>query len=185
MTQQRKTGFTAEKIAIIALLTAMQIVLGNLVQVPLLNKQFSFGFLPIAIGGALYGVPAAVMIGGLGDFFGAHLFPVGAYFPGFTLTNILVGLCYALFLRGHKPNWLRIAASCTVASLCNLFLNTLWLSILYTKNGYWGWFLTRWWFYLVEIPLQTVLIYLTLAGLSRWLPHAFPSVAIHHTQTKE
>ena len=36
-----------------AMLLACQVVLGNLLQVPLLGKQYNFGFVPIALAGAL------------------------------------------------------------------------------------------------------------------------------------
>ena len=43
--------FTTEKLTILALLTALQVVLGNLIQIPLLGKQFNFGYLPIIAAG--------------------------------------------------------------------------------------------------------------------------------------
>ena len=96
--QKNKGKFQVETITFTALLVALQVVLGNVLQIPLMEKQYNFGFLPIAIAGALLGAPAAMIVGGLGDFLGAHLFPQGAYFPGFTLTNVLVGLVCGLVL---------------------------------------------------------------------------------------
>ena len=166
--QKKKDVFWAEILTFTALLVALQVVAGNLLQVPLMEKQYNFGFIPIAVAGALLGAPSAMVVGGLGDFLGAHLFPQGAYFPGFTLTNVLVGLCCALVLHGRKPSLVRVI-SAVVISLAglNLPLNSLWLSMLYSSRGYLGWLALRAPNYLVEVPANILLCWLTLKGLSR------------------
>ena len=130
------------------MLVACQVVLGNLLQVPMLGKQYNFGFVPIALAGALMGPIPAAVVGGLGDFLGAHLFPAGAYFPGFTLTNVLVGL---------------------VCAGVDLFLNSLWLNLLayVPGRGYWAWVSVRVPNYLIEVPVNTVLCYLLLQAMKR------------------
>ena len=158
---------TTEKLTMIALLTTLQVVLGNLTQIPFVGKQFNFGFLPIAAAGALLGPVPAMAVGALGDFIGAHLFPAGAYFPGFTLTSAVVGILYALPLHQKQPCWIRAAIAAVLGVIPNLFLNSLWLSMLYASKAYWGWVAARGVSYLVEIPAQVVLIYLCLQGLSR------------------
>ena len=75
---QKKGVFSVEHITVTAMLVACQVVLGNLLQVPMLGKQYNFGFVPIALAGALMGPVPAMIVGGLGDLLGAHLFPVGA-----------------------------------------------------------------------------------------------------------
>lgn len=169
---QKKNGRNAnwlstEKLTMLALLTALQVVLGNLTQIPFIGKQFNFGFLPIVAAGALLGPVPAAIVGGLGDFIGAHLFPAGAYFPGFTLTSAVVGALYALPLYRRQPCWIRAAIAAVLGMIPNLFLNSLWLSMLYASKAYWGWVASRAVSYLVEIPVQVVLIYLMLQGLSR------------------
>lgn len=159
--------FTTQQLVVLALLVALQVVLGNLLQVPLLEKQFSFGFLPIAVAGAMMGVPGGLVVGALGDFIGAHLFPAGAYFPGFTLTSALVGVLYALPLRGHKPSIVRVVIAVLLATIVNLFLNSLWLSMLYGSKTYWGWVTVRASTYLVEAPAQMIVMYLCLKALTR------------------
>ena len=156
-----------EKLTMLALLVALQVVLGNLLQIPLIGKQFSFGFLPLAAAGAMLGVPGGLIVGALGDFIGAHLFPAGAYFPGFTLTSALVGVLYALPLHGHKPAVWRVIAAVLMATVVNLFLNSLWLSMLYGSKTYWGWVTARASAYLVEAPAQVVVMFLCLQALGR------------------
>ena len=159
--------FSPQRLTLLALLIALQVVLGNLTQVPLIGKQFNFGFLPVAAAGALLGIPGGVIVGALGDFIGAHLFPAGAYFPGFTLTSALVGLLYALPLHKQQPSIVRVIIAVALATVLNLFLNSCWLSILYTSKAYWGWVAARASSYVVEAPVQAVLMFLCLKGLSR------------------
>lgn len=162
-----KKPVSTEKLTLLALLTALQVVLGNLTQIPLMGKQFSLGFIPAAAAGALLGLPGGVIVCALGDVIGAHLFPTGAYFPGFTLTSALVGAVYGLLLYRRRPSWQRVIAAVALRSLINLFLNSYWLSLLYASKAYWGWVVSRAPTYLMEAPVQAVLIYLTLKGLSR------------------
>lgn len=167
MTKRNKGWLSTEKLTFLALLTALQIVLGNVTQLPFLGKQFTFGYLPIAAAGAMMGPVAAMIVGGLGDLVGAHLFPQGAYFAGFTLTNALVGLCYGFLLYRKKPSWLWVLLATVAMSFLNLFLNSLWLSLLYTSRAYWGWVSVRTVTYLIEAPFQIVLTYFTLRGLQK------------------
>ncbi len=166
----QKSKLNVEKITIAAMLVALQVILGNVLQVPLMEKQYNFGFVPIAAAGALLGAPFAMIVGGLGDLLGSLLFPQGAYFPGFTLTNVLVGLVCGLLLHRKKPSIIRCIIAVTLSlAVINLFLNSLWLSILYSSNGrsYWGWVVMRAPNYLIEVPANIILTYLTLLGLKK------------------
>ena len=167
---QKKSNFSVTALTVTAMLVACQVVLGNLLQVPMLGKQYNFGFMPIALAGALMGPIPAAIVGGLGDLIGAHVFPAGAYFPGFTLTNVLVGLVCGFILRGRKPSWWRCAVA-VVISLAglNLFLNSLWLHMLayVPSRGYFTWVTVRAPNYLVEVPVNTVLCYLLLQAMKR------------------
>ena len=165
MAAQRR--FATEKLTYAALLTALQIVLGNVTQIPFVGKQFNFGFLPILAAGALLGAPWAVLVGALGDFVGAHLFPQGAYFAGFTLTSALVGLAYGLILHGRKPRWGYVIAAIAAGTLLNWGLNSLWLSMLYGSKTFLGWVAARGSSYLVEAPAQVIVSFLCLKGLEK------------------
>ncbi len=168
--QKRKKQIPMEKLTVAAMLLALQVVLANVLQVPLMEKQYNFGFVPIAAAGALLGAPYAVAVGALGDLIGALVFPQGAYFPGFTLTNALVGLTCGLVLHGKRVHILRCIAA-VVISLAgfNLFLNSLWLNILYSAGGrtYLGWVAMRAPNYLIEVPANVVLTFFVLQGLKR------------------
>ena len=67
----------------------------------------------------------------LADLLGALLFPIGAYFPGFTLTAFLTGLVFGLFLYG-KQSFPRVLGAVLLNQLLlSLLLNTFWISVLY------------------------------------------------------
>lgn len=114
-------------IVTMALMIALEIILHRILSIKLPTVQFHLGFLPIAAVAILYG-PWAGLAWGIAEFLGAVLFPVGAYFPGFTISSALYGVILGLFLYRYRYKfWKVIAASviCTVAfSLC---LDTLWL----------------------------------------------------------
>ena len=126
-----KSRFTTRTLTTLALLTALEIVLSRFLSVNAWNIKIGFSFVPIVIAAVLYGPLAAGIVAALGDFIGALLFPIGAYFPGFTLTAFLTGCVFGLFLY-KKQNWLRVIAAVGINQfVLSLFLNTFWISVLY------------------------------------------------------
>mgnify|MGYP004448442197 CR=1 FL=1 len=148
----------------LSLLIAIQVVLSRFCSIAAWNVKIGFGFAPIAVAGILFGPLAGALVGGLSDFIGAILFPIGAYFPGFTLTAVLTGGVYGLFLhkrRGAMPILGAVAVTQLLLSLC---LNTLWISVLY-GSPYLQLFLTRILQVLILAPVEFVII----GGLMRVL----------------
>lgn len=121
----------AHVIVYLGILTALEIVLNRFLSIQAWNIKIGFSFLPIAAAGMLFGPLAGAVVAALGDFLGAILFPIGPYFPGFTLTAALTGLSFGLFLR-HRRSVLRTLAAVFVNMLLSFLLNSLWISILYT-----------------------------------------------------
>lgn len=123
--------FTTRTITTLALLTAIEIVLSRFLSVNAWNIKIGFSFVPVVVAAILYGPIGAGIVGALGDFIGAILFPIGAYFPGFTLTAFLTGLVFGLFLY-RKQDWPRSIAAVGINQfVLSLFVNTLWISVLY------------------------------------------------------
>ena len=115
----------------LALLTAIEIVLSRFLSVNAWNIKIGFNFIPIVVAAMIYGPVEAGIVAALGDFIGTILFPIGAYFPGFTLTAFLTGCIFGLFLH-KKQSWRHSIAAVGINQfLFSLFLNTLWISILY------------------------------------------------------
>ena len=159
--------FGTRTLTTLALLTAVEIVLSRFLSVNAWNIKIGFSFVPIVIAAVLYGPLEAGTVAALGDFIGALLFPIGAYFPGFTLTAFLTGCVFGLFLH-QKQNWLRIIAAVGINQfILSLFLNTLWISILY-GSPYGPLLITRAVQSVLLTVVQLVSIRLITAALARY-----------------
>lgn len=123
--------FDVRALTALGLLVAVEIVLSRFCSISAWNMKIGFGFLPVAVAAVMYGPLSAGIVAALGDFIGAILFPIGPYFPGFTLTAFLTGLIFGLFLY-KKQSASRIFGAVIVNQLIlSLLLNTLWISVLY------------------------------------------------------
>ncbi len=178
------TRYTTKKITYLAVLVALQVVMSNLVHISFEWKQFNFGFLPIAAAAVLMGPVAAMIVGGLGDIVACILFPLGPYFPGFTLSNMLAGLIYGALLMRRENNRIaeylpnedqelmvravlaRLAVGVTAPQL-----HSLRPMLLYGKKTSWMWMSSRIASNLIEIPVGAVLIYLLCKLLLRLPRH--------------
>ena len=130
-----------------AMMTALAVVLERILAV---NTQFikvGFSFAPIVMIAFLFGPIYATLTAGLADLIGALLIPTGTYFPGFTVTAALVGLCYGLFLYRafeKKRRFLRILIPVLINNLVfGLAINTLLISLYFSDKGFWPLFLLR------------------------------------------
>lgn len=128
-----KKNFTKQLCAL-ALLIAVGVVLGRLVPViSVWNTKIEFSFVAVMLAACIAGPIGGMVTGALIDFIGAILLPTGAYFPGFTATAALTGLVFGLLLY-KKCNLGRIViAVLSTQIVCGFLLNTLFISILYTK----------------------------------------------------
>ena len=118
-------------IVYLGLLTAIEIILSRFFSINTWNLKIGFSFVPIVLAAMLFGPIPAGIVAALGDFLGAILFPIGAYFPGFTLTAFITGCVFGSLLY-RKPGWKRILLAVTVNQLLlSLILNSFWISVLY------------------------------------------------------
>ncbi len=130
----KKTSNTNSKLvnpAIIAMLTALYVVLNRFASVSAWNINIGFSFIATVAGAGLLGMGGGMLVGGLGDFIGAILFPKGAYFPGFTLCAALVGLIYGAMIRKKQTVLFTTTAAILSQTVTSLLLNSLWITILY------------------------------------------------------
>ena len=136
-----------KKIALLAILTAMGVVLGRFIpMVNLLTSKYEFSFVAVMLAAYLTGPVGGAIVGGLIDLIGALLVPTGAYFPGFTISVVLMGIVYGIFF--YKKDKIRMFPETICPAVINtcilgLLLNTLWMTILYTSKGFSGWLLYR------------------------------------------
>ena len=123
----------ARWIITLGILIAAEIILNRFFSVNTWNLKIGFSFVPVVLAAILYGPLSGGIVGGLGDFLGAILFPVGPYFPGFTITAFFIGASVGIFLH-HRKSVVRIVSVVTVNQLCfSLLLNTVWIGILYNS----------------------------------------------------
>lgn len=159
-------------LASLAMLTALEVVLSRLV--PVVSSQqikVSFAFLPVAIAAYLYGIKGGALVAGVSDVIGALMFPVGEFFPGFTVTAILEGVCFGFFLGkrfdGKMNAFLRSFVPVLITQIVlSLGLNTFWISYMY-HSPYLGVLVPRIVQTLVMIAVQSVVIPLFTESFSK------------------
>ena len=90
------------------------------------------------------------------------LFPIGAYFPGYTLTAALSGATYGLFLQnGGAKSFAKVTAASLIINLVyHLGINTYWTT-LFTGKGYLALLPTRVFSNVVLLPMEIIVIMLT------------------------
>ncbi len=160
------------------LLTAIAIVLGFF-KIPITNiLEIRFAFLPVAVSGILCGPWAAVCVGALSDIGGYMIRPTGPFFPGFTISSAISGLIFGLLLHSRSSAPLRgtretigriIAAQILNTLVTGIFLNSLWLSILY-DNAFTIVLAARILKEIILIPINTVMLALLLKPLKLITP---------------
>jgi len=123
--------FNTRTLVTLALLVAMHIIFSRFLSINAWNIKIGFAFLPIFIAAYVYGPAEAAVVGALGDFLGANLFPIGAYFPGFTLSCALTGLVFGFLLHKKQSMPRIILAAFINQMILSLFLTTYWISFLY------------------------------------------------------
>ena len=118
-------------ITMIGFCVAMEVILARFLSLHTWNLKIGFSFLPV-VAAAYWGGPiAGGLTGALGDLIGALLFPVEAYFPGFTLSSFLDGAIYgSIFRRGIGKKQILLAVLIVQLGI-SLLLNTFWLTVLF------------------------------------------------------
>ena len=159
---------STQTLAVCGMLIALEVVLRWLGEWASPNNNYTLAFIAAAVAAYLYGPIAAAAVHGLGDLLKAILIPRGAPHLGFTLTAVLIGLTFGLFLY-RKYSWWRIGgAVLTSQVLFSLLLNTYWLSTLMTK-GFVALLPTRLPQMIVMTAIQLVVLPLILPQVKRIL----------------
>lgn len=135
------TKMSVKSISIIGILVAMEIILARF-SIHTWNLKIGFSFIPVVVAAIFYGPVTAGLVGAIGDIMGYILFPVGAYFPGFTLTAFVTGMIFGFFLRKSQSVLNIVLAVLCVQIFVSQFMNTYWISFLY-GSPYWALFATR------------------------------------------
>ena len=163
-----------KRLCVIAVLIAMQIVLGRIAAINVGNYlKISFGLIPIAVCGILTGPFWTLLMASVCDILGALLFPTGAFYWGFTMVAAAGGLIYGLFLYQKKENLLRcMLCTLTVAVVCNILLNTVFLIQIGAmvgpgNEGFWPVMWTRVLKNLIQFPVNGLILFGVWKALQR------------------
>lgn len=166
--QKKKKIISVQSLVVMATLVAMEIVLSRMLSYSVWDMKIGFAFLPVVIASIVLGPVRAAIVAALADFVGTILFPIGPYFPGFTLTAALVGALYGLFLH-KKQTFLNILISVSIHQLIlSLLLNTFWISVLYA-TPFTPLMVTRLLQCAVMIPVELLVISLIVKTMGNFL----------------
>ena len=155
--KEKKIRISVRDITLMAMLIAIEIVLSRFCSIQAWNVKIGFAFIAPVTAAILMGPAQAAVVAGVADVLGTLMFPIGPYFPGFTLTAFLTGVTYGLFLH-KKQSVPCIAGAVAVSQLVlSLLVNSLWISILYS-TPYTAFLATRMIQCAVLIPTEFIVI---------------------------
>ena len=128
----KKPIFNTKMLAVMSLLVALEVIIARFGTIrPTNSLKLSLDFIPVVVSAILFGPVPAMIISILADILGAFLFPVGPFFPGFTVTAALTGLLYGLLLYKDQSLPRVVLAVVLQQGILSLLLNTFWLKVLY------------------------------------------------------
>ncbi len=119
--QKKNDPISLRQLCVSALLIAFDVIFTRLLAVNTSLVKIGFGFAAVAVSAMLYGPLWAALTAALGDLVGALLFPIGMFWPGFTVTAALTGVIFGLCLY-RRPVRL---GNAFLAAFLNCFLVTL------------------------------------------------------------
>ena len=129
--KEKKTKISVRNITLMAMLIAIEIVLSRFCSIQAWNVKIGFAFIAPVTAAILMGPAQAAVVAGVADVLGTLMFPIGPYFPGFTLNSCLNGLVWGLFLH-KKPSIPKAAMAAGINQfVIGLFITTFWISMLY------------------------------------------------------
>lgn len=159
-------------------LAALNVIIGGAFSISK-TLRISFGFLMIGTSAMLYGPFVTGMLGVVADILKFFLLPqTGPYFPWFTVGAFISGFIQGMVLY-RKPVTLArtFMARLLVVLINNLFLNPLFLSMLY-GNAFVLLLGERIIKNLVMLPVETALLLILLKQVSRFRLTAQPEKRI-------
>lgn len=133
--------YTAKKIAYLALITAISVIMNTLtLTVPGSGIAISFTYIPNFLAGYFFGPGAGFIVGVIGDVLGCIIWPKGAWLPLLTLSAGLMGAIPGLVrYLPLKTRWHILISYIATYLICSAGLNTftLWQAYAATKKTFW------------------------------------------------
>lgn len=150
-------------LTVCAMLAALAFVLNQVASISI-GPYIKIGFsgLPNQVVDYLFGPITGALFGGVLDIVKYLVKPDGAFFFGFTFNAMAGAFIYGCFYYRKKLTfWRVLAAKLVVAVVINIFLNTLWLDMLYGK-GFLAILPARALKNLIMWPIDSVIYYMIL-----------------------
>lgn len=135
--------------------------------------RIGFSGIPNQVVAFLFGPAVGGIFGAALDVIKYLIKPDGAFFPGFTVSAALGGIIYGAFLYRNKPSVKRVfAAQLCVKLFVNIFLNTLWLKMLYGQ-AFMALLPARAISNAVMLPIDTAIMFMVLQAADRTIRRYF------------
>ena len=155
MKQTTPHGIDLHILVRVAVLVALNVLLMNYFGIHSETMKIGFSFLPIALCGMMYGARWSTACALTGDLLNC-VFGGFPWFPPLTLSACINGFVYGAILKNRSNSMPAIFAAAVITQVAvGLFLNTWFLSILYT-SPYGGLLVTRIPQTLVMLVLQVI-----------------------------
>lgn len=154
--------------AVVSMLLAASVVIGAFIRIPIPvreNLNILFDFIPNAIACAICGPIVGIVYGFLADIIGYVINPWGAYFPGYTLSSILVMLIFSLFFYRRKISvWRILVAKFLYNALINVVLGSVWTAMMFSKG-----YIVYFWSGLIKnailYPIESAILLIVFASM--------------------
>ncbi|MDR1540832.1 MAG: folate family ECF transporter S component [Clostridiales bacterium] len=155
-----KDIFKTRNFAVMAMMVALHFILSQFtIYLSPTFKAITFAYLPGAIVAILYGPWAAIAFGFAADTVGFIAKPVGPYFVGYALSEMVTNFIFAAFLYQKQINVLRaLLARLVNMAVVTFGLNYLWNVIMYGSIASAYFTSVRFINNLVQLPVYVALI---------------------------
>lgn len=146
-----------KKLAVSAMLITLDLVFTRILAINTPLMKIGFGFAAVAASAILYGPLWAMLTAAISDVVGGLLFPVGAFFIGFTVTASVTGLIFGLCLYKRRERWMPLLAAGLNCLLVTLVANTALIAYISGSN-FLPLFVTRIAQFFVMFPVQALVL---------------------------
>lgn len=155
-----------QKLVVIALLIALNIVLSRFVSIKALNFKISLTFITIVVAAYLYGYFGSIIVAFFGDLVGSLLFPIGPYNPLLSLSAVLSAIVYAYFFR-REMNKKNIVCACFINRfVVSMIINTIIISIMYNLS-FEATLITRFYQAIIMFIVEVLVLFVTSKYIER------------------
>lgn len=170
---KKSTKQNIEMLVILALLTALDVIMGRFLSINSTFFKLDTSFIPMVIAAYFYGPIGGMTVAGLGDLIGALLFPIGPYMPHFTISAAITGVIFGFAFVG-KVNFMKVLLAVIPSQIiCSLMLNSLFLELLYGNVVFWLRLVQT----ILATPIQVAVTYLLIKKV-------IPLIKIKRVSTK-